>query len=86
MSKSVLLLILSASRFLAPEPPVMVPAPFLFLVHLHGVTFPFLSRQKLSLDSFKCNLKTCVRVCVCVCVRVCVLHEKIGFLTTEKAA
>ena len=35
-----LLLILSASRFLAP---LLVHAPFLFSVHLHGMTIPFLS-------------------------------------------
>ena len=40
---SALLLILSASRFLAPDSPLLVPAPFLFLVHRHGMTFPFLS-------------------------------------------
>ena len=37
------LLILSASRFLAPDSPLFVPAPFLFSVHQHGMTFPFLS-------------------------------------------
>ena len=37
------LLILSASRFLAPDSPLLVPAPFLFSVHQHGMTFPFLS-------------------------------------------
>ena len=36
------LLILSASRFLAPDSPLLVPAPFLFSVHLHGMIFPFL--------------------------------------------
>ena len=40
---SALLLILSASRFLAPGSPLLVPAPFLFSVHLHGMTFPFFS-------------------------------------------
>ena len=39
---SALLLILPASRFLAPDSPLLVPAPFLFLVHLHGMTVPFL--------------------------------------------
>ena len=37
------LLILSASRFLAPDSPLLVPAPFLFSVHQHGMTFPFIS-------------------------------------------
>ena len=37
-----LLLILSASRFLAPDFPLLVPAPFLPLIHQHGMTFPFL--------------------------------------------
>ena len=39
------LLILSASRFLAPDSPdspLLVSTPFLFSVHLHGMTFPFL--------------------------------------------
>ena len=36
-------LMLSASRFLASGSPLLVPAPFLFSVHLHGMTFPFLS-------------------------------------------
>ena len=40
---SALLLILSASRFLAPDYPLLVPAPFLFSVNLRGMTFPFLS-------------------------------------------
>ena len=40
---SALFLILSASRFLATDSPLLVPAPFLFSVHLHGMTFPFLS-------------------------------------------
>ena len=35
--------ILSASGFLAPDSPLLVSAPFLFWVHLHGMTFPFLS-------------------------------------------
>ena len=39
---SALLLILSASRFLAPDSPLLVPVPFLFLVHLHGMTLSFL--------------------------------------------
>ena len=56
MSQS-LLLILSASRFLAPDSPLLVLAPFLFSVHLHGMTFLFLSDIN-SLDPFKYNLKT----------------------------
>ena len=42
---SALLLILSASRFLTPDSPLLVPAPFLFSVHQHGMTFPFLSNR-----------------------------------------
>ena len=34
---------LSASRFLAPDSSLLVPAPFLFSDHQHGMTFPFLS-------------------------------------------
>ena len=30
------------SRFPAPDYPLLVPLPFLFSVHLHGMTFPFL--------------------------------------------
>ena len=37
------LLTLSASRFLAPDSPLLVPELFLSSVHLHGMTFPFLS-------------------------------------------
>ena len=37
------LLIHSASRFLAPDSPLLVPVPLLFSVHQHGMTFPFLS-------------------------------------------
>ena len=40
---SALLLTLSASRFHSPDFSLLVPAPFLFSVHLHGMTFPFLS-------------------------------------------
>ena len=40
---SVLLLILSASRFLAPDSPLGVPAPFLFSVNLRRMTFPYRS-------------------------------------------
>ena len=40
---SALLLKLSASRFPVPDSPLLVPAPFLSSVHLHGMTFPFLS-------------------------------------------
>ena len=40
---SALLLILSASRFLAPDSPLLGPAPFQFSVHLHEMTFLFLS-------------------------------------------
>ena len=36
-------LILSASRFLTSGSPLLVPAPFLFSVHQHGMTVPFLS-------------------------------------------
>ena len=41
-------------------PPLLVPMPFLFSVHLHGMTFPFLvsDRNPISLDSFNCSLKT----------------------------
>ena len=34
---------LSASRFLAPDSPPLLPVPFLSSVLLHGTTFPFLS-------------------------------------------
>ena len=37
------LLILSASKFLAPDSPLLFPTPFLFSVHQHVMTFPFLS-------------------------------------------
>ena len=50
-----------ASDFLVPDSPLLVPAPFLSSVHLHGVTrgdFPLPLRQKPSLDSFRSNLKT----------------------------
>ena len=40
---SALLLILSDSRFLAPDSPLLFPAPFLFSVHQHGMTFTLLS-------------------------------------------
>ena len=40
---SALLVMFSASKFLAPDSPLLVPAPFQFSVHLHGMTFPFLS-------------------------------------------
>ena len=51
--------ILSASGFLAPDSPLLVSAPFLFLVHLHSTwnDLPFPLWQKPSLDSFKSNLK-----------------------------
>ena len=40
------------SRFLAPDSPLMVPTPFLFPGHLHGMTFPFLyNRNPLWTDS-----------------------------------
>ena len=52
---SALLLILSASRFLAPDSPLLVPLPFRSSGHLHGMIFQFFC---LSLDSFKCNLRT----------------------------
>ena len=45
---SALLLILSASRFLAPDFPVLVPVPFPSLAPWHGMTFPFLSDRTLS--------------------------------------
>ena len=35
--------LVSASRFLAPDSPLLVSAPFLFSVHQHEMTFPFLS-------------------------------------------
>ena len=44
---STLLLILSASRFLAPDSPLLVPTPFLFSVHQHRMTFPSLSNRNL---------------------------------------
>ena len=34
------------NEFIAPDSPLLVPPPFLFLVHLHGMTFPFLSDKK----------------------------------------
>ena len=40
---SALLVIFSASRFLIPDSPLLVPAPFLVLDPLHGITLPFLS-------------------------------------------
>ena len=53
---SVLLLVLSASRLLAPHFPLLVPAPFLSSGPLHGMAFPFLSIET-SLVS-KSNFKT----------------------------
>ena len=38
-----LLLILSASRFLVPDFPLLAPAPFPSSAPLHGITFPCLS-------------------------------------------
>ena len=52
---SALRLILSASRFLAPDSPLLVPLPFRSSGHLHGMIFQFFC---LSLDSFKWNLRT----------------------------
>ena len=40
-----LFLILSASRFLLPDSPLLVPAPFLFSVYLHGMTIPSFNRN-----------------------------------------
>ena len=50
---SALLLILSASRFLVSDFPLLVPAPFLSSVPLHGMTFPFLSNRNHNVDSFR---------------------------------
>ena len=44
---SALLLILSVSRFLTPDSPLLVPTPFLVLDHLHGMILPFLSDRNL---------------------------------------
>ena len=40
------------------QPFALVPTPFLSLVHLHGVTFPFLSNRNPLWTHFRCNLKT----------------------------
>ena len=42
------LLILSAFRFLAPDSALLVPSPFLFSVHQHGMTFPLSPTETLS--------------------------------------
>ena len=38
---------LESSRFLTPDSTLLVPMSFLFSVHLHGVTFPFLSGRNI---------------------------------------
>ena len=42
---SALLQVISTSRFFASDFPLLVPTPFLFSVHLRGMTFPFLSNR-----------------------------------------
>ena len=54
---SVLLLILSASRFPVPDFPLLVPALFVFGPSAWS-DLPFPLQQKPSLDSIKSNLKT----------------------------
>ena len=72
LTLSALLLVLSASRFLAPGFPLFVPARFLSLAPLYGMTFPFLSERDplwtpsapLQNTSFKQNNGPAIFVCI----------------------
>ena len=96
MLNSTELLILSASRLLAPDSQTLVPIPFLSSVPLRGVTFPFLSIRNLLWNHLKSNLKTFLfpkttdvpyfpfpaAVFIRLCVRACVYALRIVSMDT----
>ena len=80
---SALLQILSASRFLAPDFPLLVPTLFLSSAALHGMTFPFLSDRNhlwtLSNQISRHNyfFKTIDLTCFPLCIAIFVCHKSL---------